>query len=277
MRPQLIARDQGETQHDSGLSRGRRAVAFALLGAVMLAVAAMSWSGLYGFATATMHWSPIHAALVPIALDVAALACAFLALDSVSRNDSAIAFRLITAALIGLSAFLNWRHALGTHNVAEQVFFPSMSVLSYALVDAVIRKSRRDIRRDRAGLPAREAPAPLPRPGIAAWLRFPGRAFGATSNALAQRIPATAEPLGASERRAYATGVLDGLSQADAIRRAIETVGAEPRQVVAWLAENGREVATQRVYDVMRRDGIGRHGRPEVRVIEGGNQQAQAG
>jgi hypothetical protein len=240
---------------DVALSRARRWSAYLMLTAVMLAVAAMSWSGLYGWAHETMRWSPAHAALVPIALDVAALVCALLALDTVARNDSAIAFRVITACLVGLSAFINWRHALGSHNVAEQLFFPAMAILSYALIDAVLRKTRRDARRDRMGLPARAAVEPLPRTGLAVWLRFPGRAFGSLSHSLAQRLPATDGPTDATRRADYAAGMLAGLSQADAIRRAIEAVGPQPREAVAWLADRGLPgVAPSRVYDVMRRD-----------------------
>lgn len=254
--------ETGATPRDNALSRGRRTVAYLLIFVVMASVAAMSWAGLYAFAYQTMHWSAWHAALVPVALDVAAMACAALALDSLSRNDPAVAFRVLTAALVGLSAFVNWRHALASHNIAEQVFFPAMSILSYALIDAVLRKYRRDTRRDRAGLAAREALEPLPRVGLAAAITNPRRAWAATSAALRQRIPDAAEyaePIGETRKRDLATGYLAGLSQADAIRRALEIVGDDrPREVVAWLAEQGRPVAPQRVYDVMRRD-RGRH------------------
>jgi uncharacterized protein DUF2637 len=267
-----------ETGHDSDgdgarlarlaqVARGRKAVAYCLLAVVMGSVAAMSWAGIYGFAHQTMHWSPGHAALVPVALDVAAITCAFLALDSLSRNDPAVAFRVLTAALVALSAFVNWRHALTTGNVAEQVFFPAMSILSYALIDAVLRKYRRDLRRDRAGMPAREAHDPLPRLGPAVWVRYPRQAGRAVSAALAKRLPASIETDDTQRRADYAAGVLDGLTQADAIRRAIEAVGDQPRQVVAWLADRGLpDVPTQRVYDVLRRD-RGKHTRADRPMI----------
>jgi hypothetical protein len=271
MSRQPHSRDNDATDIDGALSRSRRTIAYLLLGTVMCSVAAMSWAGLYAFARQTMGWSGWHAALVPVALDIAALACAFMALDSLSRNDSAMAFRVITAALVALSAFVNWRHALASGNVAEQLFFPAMSVLSYAMIDAVLRKYRRDTRRDLAGRSTREALAPLPRTGLAVWLRFPSRAFGAVSSALAERVEVSAMPTDATRRRDYATGVLDGLSQADAIRAAIAEVGGEPRQVVDWLAERGRPVATQRVYDVIRRDrdGAGKH--RAIYAINGSN------
>lgn len=261
----VVAATASANGRDNALSRTRRVTAWLLVIVVMGAVASMSWAGLYGFAHQTMRWSPAHAVLVPIALDVAAVACALLALDTVTRNDSATSFRLITAALVGLSAFVNWRHALGSHNVAEQVFFPAMSVLSYLLVDAVIRKTRRDTRRDRIGHTHRAALEPLPKVGMLAWLRFPGRAFGATSDAIAGRLPATTAPVNDSQRREIATAYLAGLSQAECIRRALAEVGdSDPREVVAWLERNGRPgVATQRVYDVLRRD-RGKHAAAQV-------------
>jgi len=109
---------------------------------VMLCVAAMSWSGLYGWASHTLHWTPIPAGMVPVALDVAALTCALLALDTVSKNEPATMFRALTACLIGLSAFVNWRYRLASHNVAEEVFFPAMSLLAFLMIDATIRKYR---------------------------------------------------------------------------------------------------------------------------------------
>jgi Protein of unknown function (DUF2637) len=248
---------------------------YLLIVAVMAAAASMSWTNLYRFAQGTMHWASWHAALVPIGLDVAAVACGLLALDTVMRNDSAVAFRALTGSLIGLSAFLNWRETLASHNIAEEVFFPAMAVLSYALIDAVLRKYRRDTRRDRAGQPAREALEPLPRFGLAAALVHPRRAWRATSAALASRVPDAieyGEPISETRQRDVATGFLAGLSQSDAIRRALEIVGDDdPRQVVAWLADHGRPVAPQRVHDVLRRDGRGRHALLRL-AAEGGEQ-----
>lgn len=290
MRPDIAPRDARDTRdsiRDGALSRSRRTVAYLLLLTVCGSVAAMSWAGLYGFARVTLHWSSWHAALVPIALDVAAMSCALLALDSLARNDSATSFRLLTAIFVGLSAFINWRHALTTHSIAEQVFFPAMSCLGYLFIDAVLRKYRRDTRRDRMGMPAREAPAPLPNHGAIAWFRFPGRAFAATSRAIEARIaepPATRTSAAqvasgvdtATRQRDYANGVLDGVSQADAIRAALAELGdARPSEVVAWLADNGRPgVAPQRVNDVIRRDreNGGRHRASGGLVaISGGN------
>jgi len=220
---------------------------------VMLCVAAMSWSGLYGFARGTLHWAPLPAGMVPVSLDVAALTCALLALDTVSKNEPATMYRALTACLIGLSAFVNWRYRLSSHVVAEEVFFPAMSVLAYLMIDTTIRKYRRDVRHGGA---ARKAPEPLTRLGLLVWipgLGHPGRAFRAAHAELAARIP-IAVPSHPSQPRLI---VISELSQSDAIRYAIERAeSTDPGVIVAWLAERGRDVARQRVSDVLRRDGL---------------------
>lgn len=219
---------------------------------VMLCVAAMSWSGLFGWARHTLHWTPLPAGMVPVSLDVAALTCALLALDTVSKNEPATMFRALTACLITLSAFVNWRYRLASHNVAEEVFFPAMSVLAFLMIDAVIRKYRRDVRHGGA---ARKAPDSLTWLGLLVWvpgLGHPVRAFKAASAELAARIPA---PVALPD--APRLIVISELSQADAIRHAIEiTNTTDPGVIVAWLAEHGRDVARQRVSDVLRRDGL---------------------
>lgn len=221
---------------------------------VMLCVAAMSWSGLYGWARHTLHWTPVSAGMVPVALDVAALTCALLALDTVSKNEPATMFRALTAALIGLSAFVNLRYRLASHNIAEEIFFPAMSCIAFLMIDATIRKFRRD---QRHGGAAREAPKPLTRYGLLVWVPgvgHPIRAFRASSAELAARIPEPAQVAEAARPRLI---VLSELSQSDAIRYAIErSESTDPGVIVAWLAERGREVARPRVSDVLRRDGL---------------------
>jgi len=249
---------------DGGMTRARRGVGYLLIVLVMGAVAAMSWAGLFAFATRDMHWSPGHAALVPVALDIAAMACALLALDSIGKGETATGFRVLTLAFVALSAFVNWRTAIATGNLAEQVFFPAMSILAYALVHAVMGKARREVRREQHGHKARQALAPLPRTGTLAWLPIigsPRRALAAVRAAVAERLPEVPDETSRGAMLAHrdipAVVVLEGLTQADAIRRAIAEVGQSPRDVVAWLDENGwPNVATQRVYDVIRRDNM---------------------
>jgi hypothetical protein len=273
------------------LAAGRRITAYLLLLAVMGAVAAMSWAGIYAWARGTLDWSPGHAALVPIALDIAAMTCALLALDSIAKGEAATMLRVLTAAFVGLSAWVNWRRAVGTGNIAEQLFFPAMSVLAYALVHAVMGKYRREVRRDLAGRQHRETLAELPRLGAASWVRYPGRTFAVHSAAIAARLeaaetrvaprdthaqaPAIAEPARDTPRAVRATAAappsagatrrapahrgtdsdVATMKLADAIRAGLEAVGERPHEVIAWLESHGRPgVKTTRVYDVLRRD-----------------------
>lgn len=250
-----------------------RAGGYAAATAVMLCVAAMSWSGLFGWARTVLGWPVATAWAVPVSLDIAALTCALLALDTVSRNDPATGYRTLTAVFIGLSAFVNWRFRLTSHNVAEETFFPSMSVLAYALIDITIRKFRRDSRRERIGQEARKAPEPLTRYGLLAWvpgIGHPIQAWRAASAELAHRIPVVAQP---SQPRLI---VLAELSQADAIRYAIErTESTDPGTILTWLAEHGRDVARQRICDQIRRDGL-TMSQPRLTALNGGQESQSA-
>jgi hypothetical protein len=253
----------------AGLPRAQRILAYLLLILVMGAVAAMSWSGVFQFATTELRWSHWHASLVPISLDIAAMACALMALDSISKGESGTTFRGLAGAFVGLSAYVNWRTALKSGNVAEEVFFPAMSILAYALVHAVMDKVRREVRRQQHGQAARQTVAPLPRLGLLPWLPVigsPRRALGAVKHAVAERVPEV--PAEVAHRDIPATVVLEGLTQADAIRRAIAEVGTNAREVVAWLAANDwPDVAPQRVYDVIRRDQVRAVGTGELPVL----------
>jgi Protein of unknown function (DUF2637) len=296
---------QGATPAATRVAASRRVAAYLLLLAVLGCVAAMSFSGLYGWARGTLGWSPGHAALVPIALDIAAMVCALLALDSIAKGEAASTLRALTAAFVALSAFINWRHAITTGNIAEQVFFPAMSVLAYALVHAVFGKYRREVRRDLAGHPHREVLAELPRLGAAAWARYPRRTFGVASAAIAARLeraeaavrpshgatgatvpaarPAPAETVTAAARpsrpprtRPTPTRPAPGagadvatMRLADAIRAALAEVGEQPREVLVWLESHGRPgVPATRVHDVIRRDRAARaDGKPKLAAV----------
>ncbi len=240
---------------------------------VMACVAAMSWSGLYGWARHVLHWSPVLAGAVPVSLDIAALTCALLALDTVSKNEPATSYRALTGVFVALSAFVNLRYRLASHNIAEQVFFPTMSILAFALIDTTVRKYRRDARRARAGQAARPAPDPLTRYGLLTWvpgIGHPVKALRAASAELAARIP---EPARMEPPRLI---VITELTQSDAIRHAIEVTGShDPGEVGAWLADNGRPVARQRISDVLRRDGLN-SGRHRLEALQGGAESETA-
>ena len=70
------------------------------------------------------------------------------------------------------------------------------------------------------------------------------------------RRAAVAPSQPASQPVARATPEVAGMSQADAIRLAIEETGSrDPAEVQVWLQEHGLTVARQRISDVLRRDG----------------------
>jgi hypothetical protein len=248
---------------------GRRTVAYLLLVCVMLAVASMSFSGLHSFATDTLHWQGLQALMFPVSLDIAAMTCALLALDAIDHGETAIGLRMSTFAFVSLSAFINWRNALRTGSIAVEVFFPAMSVLAYLLVHQVMSKARREVRRAQHGHKSRATLKPLPRFGILVWVPFlgvPGDALNAWKNAIALRLALEiaavegdddATELDAGDARPVIESQvsLEGLTQSDAIRRAIDASGMDVATVLAYLASHGWPgVRPQRVHDVLRRD-----------------------
>jgi hypothetical protein len=246
-------------------TRGRRIFAYTLLVCVMGCVAAMSWSGLYSFATHELGWSGWHAAMFPASLDVAAMTCALLALDAIDQGETAVSLRGLTLAFVGLSAFINWRTALLTGQVTQEVFFPSMSVLAYLLVHQVMGSARRRIRREQFNQKSKARMEPLPRFGVLVWipgLGVPRQAIAEWRYAIARRLANATAELHDSDGETQpepdaiqATVSLEGLSQSDAIRRAIEAAGREVPGVVAYLESHGWPgVKPQRVHDVLRRD-----------------------
>lgn len=83
----------------------------------------------------------------------------------------------------------------------------------------------------------------------AAWARYPRRTFGVISEAIAARLSHASHTVSALPGAR-------GETLAGIIRRGIREVGDSPRDVVAYLADNGHpSVPASRVYDVIRRDG----------------------
>lgn len=272
-----FARDEGETGGGAARSRSRRvaSIAFAIaMLAVEGVILAESYRGLAGFAD-MIGIHGVAALGVPISLDGVSLAAAMVALRAELAGEASGVYRATMFAFTGASAAANWYHGMRLGGAASALYLGGMS-LAVAWVFALsLRQIRHESRRD-AGITAPR----LPRFSLAHWMRYPRLTFRAFSLAVrdghssalaalnaAHDAASPADSHDATRRRDYATGLLDGLSQADAIRRAIAEVGGEPRQVVEWLAEHGREVAPQRVYDVIRRDG-GKH--RALRAVESG-------
>lgn len=250
---------------DTVRDRALTALGYGLLALVEAAVALMSWTGLVGFARTTLHLDGLAALLVPISLDGAAAAAAFIALRTVVRGDSAAGSRLMVVGFTGASAWLNWHHATTTYaDGAAAVFFAGMSVAVLALFDLVMREIRRASLRSIGAVEQ-----PIARFRALRWARFPRETWAAWSAALRFGLTTPAEALAYVEQRP-ATGSwaglvtvddlpaaelgdgLDGLSKADLARRALAATNGEVTPALAWLAERGRSVDRSYVYEVRR-------------------------
>jgi Protein of unknown function (DUF2637) len=189
-------------RRDGVATRSRRVATWILLAGVMVAVAAMSWSGLFHWFTGPVHWSQGHALLGPAALDAAAIVSAGFAMDRIEKGETGAQFRMISAVLVALSAFINWRGALGSGNVGEELFFPVMSVVVYWIFHAVMGAVRRDVGREQHGQVARARPEPLTRYDPLAWVMFPWKTWKALRSQIRSRLERTARTTGSRPRQA---------------------------------------------------------------------------
>jgi hypothetical protein len=130
----------------------------------------MSFSGLLAFFKGDLRWSQLHSLLGPLSLDIAAIVVYGFALDRIEKGESGAQFRLMALVLVGLSAFINWRGALGSGNVAEELFFPVMSVMVYWMAHAILGAARRDVGRAQHGYDAKARVEPLPPFGLLVWV-----------------------------------------------------------------------------------------------------------
>jgi hypothetical protein len=251
---------------------------------VIAAVAAMSLSGLLHFATGEMGWAPLHALILPYALDGAAIAVTAYAYDRIGKGENAVQFRLIAACLVATSAFINWRGALPTGNVGEEWVFPFMSVMVYWMAHAAMGARRRDVRLAQHGKSQKPRTEPLPPFGVLEWMLYPVATFKALRVAVAERMRRAAErsqprprvaQLSQSQavapsppQAAAATpqpvaephGDVTQMRPADAIRAAVAALSdgrddatVAAADVVAWLAARGVATEVRRVNETIKR------------------------
>lgn len=261
----------------------------ALLTVVVASVAAMSWQGLVGFAEMFLHLHGPSRYMVPVSLDGAGAACAFLSLRAIIRQDSAAGPRLMVWLFIAASATFNVLHAQRAfHDAAAAVFFGGMSVAAVLLFDIVLRSLRRQALRRIGAIEE-----PLPRFRALRWLVAFGETFAAwrisiregltrpeDALALARRGTDDAPRMGAPGNTFYPSGEafldhmeeltgdaerpaiaavpsaapapreLVAMSKADAVRAAlVQTEGNVPA-ALEWLAARGVRVDRAYAYDV---------------------------
>ncbi len=251
--PQSAPAGQGPVWQDRTIT----VAGYVLLGLVQLCVAAMSWTGLVGFATATLHLHEGWQYMVPVSLDGASMAAAFLALRSVIRSDSAAGPRLMVAAFTAASAWFNYHHAQQAfHNTNAAVFFAGMSIGALAMFDLILRQLRRHALRNIGAIEN-----PLARFRILRWLRYPGETFAAWSAALRNGYTAPADALAyvwkgedarAEAQRVAALSDLGSMTKAEAARAALTATGGKVMPALDWLAERGLVIDRSYAYDVAR-------------------------
>lgn len=136
--------------------------------------AGAAWRGQEDWARTGLHWSFLWAAGLATALETLGFAAGAMARSARNDNDSALVERLFMWAVVGSAAYLNWTHSNE----------PVLGIMSVAGVAGWELYERR---RHRHALNAAR-PEPLPRFGIARWVRFTAWTFKAWSVSVRDRL-----------------------------------------------------------------------------------------
>jgi hypothetical protein len=227
---------------------------YVMLGLVVMIVAAMSWAGLVGFAHRTLHMHNPQAYTVPGSLDLAGMTCAFLALRSVARGDSAAMPRFLVIVFVVASSTFNFDHARQVYrSLAAEAFYAGMSIAVWAMWETVLRQIRRDLLRVQGAVER-----PLPRFRALRWLRFPRWTWSAWSLAVRDGLETTQDAIHAafeSRRPALDMSDLDVryLPKGQALHIAFGALGAlDVPAALAWLSTRGVEMDRSQAYAVRR-------------------------
>jgi hypothetical protein len=161
----------------------------------MKRIAPWAWLVVLGTALSLSWWSldalglhfgmpKVLAAMVSATFDGAALVAADLALRRAAVADSAVAVKLLMVITVGLSAWLNWNHAvLLGYPLVGRVLFAAPSVISGWLFELQLRS----LRRARVHELGRAAPL-LPAFGAIVWVFHPWAALRHLSRIARSRL-----------------------------------------------------------------------------------------
>jgi hypothetical protein len=161
----------------------------------MKRLAPWAWLIVLGTALALSWWSldalglrfgmpKVLAGMVSATFDGAALVAADLALRRAVKADPTIAVKLLMLAAVGVSAWLNWEHAvLLSYPLVGRVLFAAPSVLSGSLFELQLRSMHRDRLRE-TGRSAK----PMPKFGVIVWVFHPWSAIKHLSRIAASRL-----------------------------------------------------------------------------------------
>lgn len=175
--------------------------------------AGAAWRGQEDWALTGLRWSFLWAAGLATALETLGFAAGAMARSARNDNDSALIERLFMWAVVGSAAYLNWTHSNE----------PVLGIMSIAGVAGWELYERR---RHRHAMNAAR-PEPLPRFGIARWVRFTAWTFKAWSVSVRDRL-STGDALVAlqradTEKRSSAIATRSRRSWVPQVREYIDT------------------------------------------------------
>jgi hypothetical protein len=244
----------------------------------LVLVNAVAFGGQLAFLREHLPWGLVGQVTMAIALESIAVFLAFHAHVAALANDSAFRLRLAAYTFAVVIAAMNYSH------YARPGWGPTFPAVAVGLMSAsspwLWGVHSRRVSRDQLMARGLIEPHAL-RLGTTRWVWHPIQSarvmFRATWTGTTDPAEAIAgldsQPSRSSQPRLI---VIDELTQADAIRHAIEvTNSTDPGEIVAWLAERGRSVARQRVSDVLRRDGLN-SGRHRLTALTGGGEAETA-
>lgn len=232
---------------------------YGCLALVELCVAAMSWTGLSGFAHDSLHLDGVQQLMVPVALDGVAASSAFLALRRTLRGKSGAGARLMVFGATGASAYLNWHHARAVYaDVAAAQFFAGMSLTVLVLFELVLRELRAGALEDIGVMED-----PTARYRLLRWVRFPGETWAAWSTSLRYGITRPNDALRivwqpddttrVEVARVESLDSLDGRSKAELARMALTATDGDVTAALEWLRERGKSVDRSYAYEIKKR------------------------
>lgn len=234
----------------SPAARRLLAAVSACLGVVVLAPIALSNQDLYRWARSPrgLDLSPLFAVAVPVALDIAAVACiGMVIIGAVWRRERPGIFGLLVWVFAGVSVVGQYRHGIAQRETggAQDAWwlFPLLAVLGPALVEATLHRIRRWARQDAgeqhrgaAGFGSRWLPGVAFRETLAAWAASRREGIGDWRQAVAYVRERTA---------------VKRLPPADSLRYALAALAtADPHAARVWLQARGVLVDQAVVDDV---------------------------
>jgi Protein of unknown function (DUF2637) len=177
------------------------AVAFSVLLLLVEAVIAYeSWGGLVGFGHLINLGS--RAIGVPVTLDGVGLLAALIALRAELEGESSGMARATLAVFTLASCAANWWHGQHTGGLGAALYLGGMSVAVAWVFGLILRQLRREDRRR-----AKRLSDPLPKFGLAHWIRYPGLTSLALSLAIRDGHKTPREALEAAKTVRAAAGL----------------------------------------------------------------------